>query len=374
MKITSNFDSGNIEVVKAEKSDDIRLKIRKDTNAEFFQWFHFRLQGVQDYPCKMNILNAGEASYPEGWEGYNACASYDRENWFRVPTHYDGKTLTINHTPERNSVYYAYFAPYSYEQHLNMIHHAQESQLCVLENIGETVQGRDLDMLIIGQPTDDKKVIWVVGRQHPGESMASWFMEGFVNRLLDEDEPIARRVLQKAVFYVVPNINPDGAILGNLRANAAGSNLNREWQNPDPEKSPEIYHVKNKMDETGVDLFLDIHGDEGLPYNFVSSIEGIPSFNEKLARNLKNFLAHWEQISPDFQTKEGYPKDEPGKANLKIGSKQIGERFRCLSVTLEMPFKDNNNLPDPVYGWSPERSIYLGESILHPISFVLDDL
>ena len=49
---------------------------------------------------------------------------------------------------------------------------------------------------------------------------------------------IAQRLLQHAVFYVVPNMNPDGSVRGNLRTNAAGANLNREWMTPSLETSP----------------------------------------------------------------------------------------------------------------------------------------
>jgi murein tripeptide amidase MpaA len=45
--IISSFDGGNIEVVKADDPSDIQLKIRSDTNAEFFQWFYFRVVGVR---------------------------------------------------------------------------------------------------------------------------------------------------------------------------------------------------------------------------------------------------------------------------------------------------------------------------------------
>ena len=34
------------------------------------------------------------------------------------------------------------------------------------------------------------------------------------------------------------------------------------------ERSPEVYHVLHEMDATGVDLFIDCHGDEELPHNF----------------------------------------------------------------------------------------------------------
>ena len=45
----------------------------------------------------------------------------------------------------------------------------------------------------------------------------------------------------------------------------------------------------------------------------------------------------------------------PGKANLSMSTAQLAERFGAVSMTLEMPFKDNADLPDPVYGWSPDR-------------------
>lgn len=64
--------------------------------------------------------------------------------------------------------------------------------------------------------------------------------EGFLERLLDSHSALARHALQKAVFYVVPNMNPDGSWRGHLRTNAAGANLNREWAKPSLETSPEV--------------------------------------------------------------------------------------------------------------------------------------
>lgn len=374
MKISSNFDGGNITILSIDSMDDIQLEIRKDTLSDFSQWFYFRMQGAAGYPCSIKIMNAGDTFEPDGWKDYNAVASYDRLNWFRVPTSFNGQVLSIDHKPEFNSVFYAYFAPFSYERHLDMVHAAQISPLCVLESLGNTVQERDIDLLTIGDPGEEKKKIWLIARQHPGETMASWFMEGFISRLLDESDAVSRKLLQKAVFYLIPNINVDGSDLGNLRVNAAGRNLNREWSNPSKSKSPEVYYVLNKMEETGVDLNLDIHGDESLPYNFISSIEGIPAFDERLKALQDRFLNRWVEITPDFQIDHGYKKDEPGKANLNICSKQIGQKFNCLSLTVEMPFKDNKNLPYPATGWSPERSAIFGESVLNVILSIVDDL
>jgi murein tripeptide amidase MpaA len=372
MKISSQFDGGNIEVVEIKGPQHIHLKIKNDSQAEFKQWFYFRLQGAEGQNCHIQIINAGEASYQDGWKDYQAVASYDREEWFRVPTHFDNGVLSIEHTPDFNDAYYAYFEPYSHERHLNLIATAQQSPLCKVVDLGLTVEKRDINMLIIGEPDSSKLKLWVIARQHCGETMAEWFMEGFLGRLLDPDDAVARSILQKAVFYIVPNMNIDGAIKGNLRANAAGIDLNRQWSNPNLENSPEVYLVRQKMHEIGVDFFLDVHGDEGLPYVFLAGCEGIPSYDKRHLELENHFKKAFMQASPELQDQYGYSKDAPGKANLAIATPYIGEAFRCLSYTLEMPFKDNKNLPDCEYGWSSARSAKLGEASLEALFSTVD--
>ncbi|MCJ8316160.1 M14-type cytosolic carboxypeptidase [Idiomarina sp.] len=367
MRISANFDSGNIQVISADSADNIRLAINKDNQSEFYQWFHFKLFGEAGTEHVMVIENASGSAYPDGWDGYEALASYDRETWFRVPTEYNGKELTIRHTPEQESVYYAYFVPYSYERHQDLIQSAQQSVDCYHELLGETIDGRELNLLVIGEPAEHKNTIWVTARQHPGESMAEWFMEGFLGRLLDDEDGVARKLLDNNVFYVVPNMNPDGSVRGHLRTNAVGTNLNREWAEPSLEKSPEVFYVLKRMEQTGVDMFLDVHGDEALPYNFVAGCEGIPSYDER-HKDLENtFKAALLTATPEFQTKYGYDLDEPGQANMAVANSAVGEKFKCLSYTLEMPFKDNADLPDEDFGWSAPRSQRLGEDVLTAI-------
>jgi len=374
MRITANFDSGNIRVIDASSPDNIQLEIEKDNQSEFYQWFHFKLHNNNRVEHVLRITNAGKSAYVEGWEDYQAVASYDRETWFRVPTEFDGEQLTISFTPEYDSVYFAYFAPYSYERHQDLIHNAQLSIDCQLQVLGQTLDGRDMSVLKVGEEGEGKKTIWLTARQHPGETMAEWFMEGFIDRLLDEDDGVARALLNKAVFYLVPNMNPDGSARGHLRTNAVGANLNREWQTPSMERSPEVYLVREKMLETGVDLHLDIHGDEALPYNFVAGGEGIPSYDQRLESLENQFKQALLSITPEFQDEKGYDKDEPGQANLTVGSCWVGEEFKCLAFTIEMPFKDNILLPDYSYGWSDARSSLFGRDVLTAIYQTVDDL
>ncbi|MCG9756549.1 M14-type cytosolic carboxypeptidase [Shewanella insulae] len=374
MLISANFDGGNIEVINQDDINNVQLAIRPDEGGEFFQWFNFRLQGEVGQRYTLNIMNAGEASYTKGWEGYQAAATYDRQQWFRLPTQYQDGKLTIEVELDCEMIQIAYFAPYSYERHQDLISAVQVHPLVSIEHLGKTLDDRDMTLVKVGDEDEEKAKIWITARQHPGETMAEWLVEGLLNNLLDGDCPTAKALLDKANFYIVPNMNPDGGVRGHLRTNAKGVNLNREWQSPSLEKSPEVYHVVNRMKETGVDLYYDVHGDEGLPYVFLAGCEGVPGYTQAMANLQADFVNALLMASADFQDEFGYDKDEPGQANLTVASNWVAQTFGCLSNTLEMPFKDNANMPDPMSGWSPERCIYLGEASLLAMLAVVDRL
>ncbi|MBQ9725724.1 MAG: hypothetical protein IJV56_10400, partial [Neisseriaceae bacterium] len=265
LKISTQFDGGSIEVISVDDPQNIQVRLRQDNAADFRQWFYFRLQGAAYSPCVIDFGNVEDTAYPAGWENYQAVASYDRKNWFRVPTEFNSGSLKIHHTPLANSVYYAYFEPYSYEQHLNLLGDCQGSGLCQIEDLGSTLDGRDLNLLTIGNQMASDIKIWLIARQHPGETMAEWLAEGFLTRLLDFQDSLSRTLLDMATVFVVPNMNPDGSVRGNLRTNAAGANLNREWANTTMEKSPVVFLVREKIQQTGEDILLDIQGDESIP-------------------------------------------------------------------------------------------------------------
>ena len=378
MHITANFDAGNIEVISLEDKKDIQLAIRPDVGGEFFQWFNFRITGQIGEQYVLNILNAGEAAFPGGWESYQAVASYDREYWFRLPTSYKDGKLTINVDMECETIQIAFFAPYSYERHQDLLAAVQMHPFVTLEHLGETLDKRDLTLVKIsdGDSSSDesKRNIWITARQHPGETMAEWLVEGLMYSLLDGDNATGKLLLDKANFYIVPNMNPDGSVRGHLRTNAVGTNLNRAWSNPSLDKSPEVFHVIKKMEATGVDLFYDVHGDEEIPFVFLAGSQGTPNYNDRLARLRDRFSEVLKLASADFQTEEGYDVDAPGTANMTLATHWVAERFDCLANTLEMPFIDNNNVPDADTGWSPERSIKLGEASLIAMLAVVDDL
>ena len=371
ISISSAFDAGNIRVTAID-GDSASLEIVTDHLSDFYQWFHFRLAGAGGREVTLRITNCGTSAYPGGWPDYRACLSIDREDWVRIDgTSYEGGVLTIRFTPETDLVWIAYFAPYSMERHHDLVSTVAALPGVEYRSLGKSLDGQDIDCLTIGE---GDTVVWLYARQHPGETMAEWWVEGALEKLTDPDDPVARVLRRECTFHVVPNMNPDGSRRGHLRTNAAGVNLNREWHAPTAERSPEVLYVLAAMDAAPPVFAMDIHGDEAIPANFLAGFEGIPSLKASQSALFKLFSDTLERVSPDFQTRQGYESAGPGRANLAMSTTQLAERFGCVSMTLEMPFKDNMDLPDEVYGWSPERSKYLAGACLDSLHAILPEL
>jgi murein tripeptide amidase MpaA len=372
------------------KGDPILLSLKKEKCLEpcgtFQQWFHFVASNLTpDKEVSFSIIDAGQSTFPD-WNGYKVCLSYDLEKWERIEdtTFEDGK-LTWTHVPKFQLAYYAYFPTYSRERQLRMlgIWMCSASRRCNVHTIGKTLDGRDFHLLAIGLPAPavaDRKMakkltMWVHARQHPGETCASWWIDGFVNRLLNESDAVTREVLKVADFFIVPNMNPDGGVRGHLRTNACGANLNREWSEPSQERSPEVFMVQKVMRTLGsIDLMFDIHQDEEKPYAFISKTPlGVPSCTDELRKLHFDFKAAYARACPDFETPGevepvGYPEPPAGKANLSICSAWNAETWKCLSMTLEMPYKGNPNAGSKESkGWTIENCVALGASAVDAI-------
>jgi murein tripeptide amidase MpaA len=370
LSISSAFDGGNIRVV-AIHGDVVDLEIVKDHQSDFYQWFYFRLTGGAGRALTLRLTNCAGAAYPDGWPGYKACTSQDREDWVRAETDYADGVLTISLTPASDSVWVAYFAPYTMERHHDLVASVAAVPGVEYRSLGQTLDGREIDYFRL---PGGKLQVWLYARQHPGETMAEWWMEGALERLLDEADPVVRRLREKATFHVVPNMNPDGSFRGHLRTNAVGVNLNREWHAPSAERSPEVLHIRNEMDRTGVDFAMDVHGDEAIAANFLAGFEGIPSFKQAQQDVFDAFSTALVRATPDFQTDKGYEIPAAGQANLSMSTAQLAERYGAISMTLEMPFKDNADLPDPVYGWSTDRCRLLARASLDALHAVIDKI
>ncbi len=374
MKIDCDFDGGSIDVLVANDPADVTLSLRRDNAADFSHWFFFRVRVAPGTVCGFRVENAGESTYPEGWTDYRVCVSYDGDTWLRLPSNYSAGELRFRVRAERDLLTFACFAPYTTERYEDLLERVRASERARVLEIGRTVQGRPMNVVAFGDQGRSLHRVWIVAHQHPGETMAGFCAEGIVDRLLDPSDEVAAALLARAEVYVVPRMNPDGSALGNHRTNAAGRDLNREWSSPSEEASPEVACVRRALEERGVDVFLDLHGDESVPYVYAYGARGIQGSSERLSALEDRFCDALARLDPDFQRERTRENDMPVEGDLRLATSYVAERFDCLALGIEMPFTDNHLRPDEEQGWSPERSRSLGRSLVGAVLETLGSL
>lgn len=140
--------------------------------------------------------------------------------------------------------------------------------------LGKTVLGNKIPYLLFEAKKETKIVAVAIARQHPGEAVGSWMMEGLINQLEE------RKSFDYITWVVIPMVNIDGVILGNNRTGVLGHDFNRNWAADEismaknsrlfPELSGVITLVKSlkKKYPRKVKMFLDLHGHSSQPNVF----------------------------------------------------------------------------------------------------------
>ena len=230
VSVSDSYDGGNIEFVEHRSAESkVVLKIRPDPytvleKTNHLQYFSFRSCVAEPQTIEYVIENAGQTSYASAWEGSTVFTSTnlnDENSWTRIKdTFYDKEkgvlSWTYKHDKAGSCCYFAYFPPYTYTRHLELIDKCSASERGSVMTLGKTLDGREMDCVTAGR---GDKICWIIHRQHPGENMAEFFAEGLLTRLLGLDsngsvDGLVSRLLDMYTFYIVPNMCPDGAVRG----------------------------------------------------------------------------------------------------------------------------------------------------------------
>lgn len=218
------------------------------------RWFYFRMTGVKDKLLHLTFHNT---------DPLRCMYSYDNKTFERLDPCDAPARRKISARFDSDTVYLAYYTPYTFSYLQKRLNDwtTKAPQLAKLETIGQSTQGRPMQLLTITDPNTDnssKKRIWIQGRIHTSESPASWHLDGFIDALL-ADTPEANAIRQSIVFYVNPYVNPDGVYNGLSRSNINGVNLEINWGRPDDSTEQEVKVLKAKMAELAKDKPFDMY-------------------------------------------------------------------------------------------------------------------
>ncbi|KAM9392828.1 cytosolic carboxypeptidase 1 isoform 2-T2 [Pholidichthys leucotaenia] len=308
LKFNSQFESGNLRKAVQIRKYEYDLVLNSDINSNHYhQWLYFEVSSMRvGTTYRFNIINC-EKSNSQFNYGMQVLmysvqeAISGRPQWVRTGTdicyyknHFarssiaaggqKGKsyftlTFSTSFNHKDDVCYFAYHYPYTYstlKMHLSKLEALRTPQIYLRQDIlCETLGGNSCPLLTITAMPEsnsndhicqfrNRPMIFLSARVHPGETNASWVMKGTLEFLMGMS-PLAASLREAYIFKIVPMLNPDGVINGNHRCSLSGEDLNRQWQNPNPELHPTIYHTKGLLQylahiQRAPLVFCDYHG------------------------------------------------------------------------------------------------------------------
>jgi len=192
--------------------------------------------------------------------------SADSRHWNIQPAEKrSNNTLRLNLKMDQDHLLVARLEPYRLSDLERFKSELRGHSSARIEVIGKTVEGRDLEIIRLGEKAAPHRV-FLRARAHAWEPVGNWVVQGLARRLL-QDDAWAKSCRQHFCVYVLPMANKDSVARGRTRFNSAGMDLNRLWDKPaDPQLAPENAALEqwlNKLIHAGQkpDLALDLHND-----------------------------------------------------------------------------------------------------------------
>jgi Zinc carboxypeptidase/Cytosolic carboxypeptidase N-terminal domain len=278
-RIDWNFEGGSLAKVERAGPESflchVKGQVDQDGRNRQANSYYFRVDGAKGRTLTFTMVDlTGEYNYRPNAGAITGDTlpfySSDGTDWHPIQeARYDvsGPSLTYKIEMPSNQVWIAHTPPYTLANFKNLSGDLAHNPDVTMQTIGRSVEGREIPLVTItDRATTNKKVIWLMFRQHAWESGSSWTGEGLI-RFVSSDDSIARQIRSETIIKVLPLCDPDGVFHGTVRFNRYGFDLNRNWDVTDPVKMPEIAAERKAIVEwvkggRRIDFFLTLHNDE----------------------------------------------------------------------------------------------------------------
>jgi hypothetical protein len=293
--------SGNGAILDVRSEDDVWVVefMSEARTAPERLWFHVQCTGADSRPVRFLWRNAGLClglGDVASLANVRPVVRTDGGEWQRVeetllvqsPT---GHVALQFATPGECSQCAAAFCfPYG---HAELRHAVTEAAgAWHVETLDVSAGGRPLVRLLAPSAEGNEAGVYIVARQHAGETPGSWVLDGILRAVTAGH---AEGRLHEADWWAVPFANVDGVVEGDYGKDPMPADFNRAWA-PMPLR-PEVYAIQRDMRQFagryGRRLVMDLHapggGETGL-YQFLPR-EGRPDEQRAAAESFSSLLA-----------------------------------------------------------------------------------
>ena len=321
MNVLSNYDGSSIDILKYNNDENsVYLSLKKE-NDSYSQYYNFIIDNNQNTDGYIYIQNIKLSKYYDKDSIFFPYKRLDASNdWQRI----DDSSFSIADNMliikvEPNAKFEISLVPRYTKEHLERFFDTIKNfeYLKISNNIIPKV-----DLGNTKLPT-----IFVIGRQHPGETLSSFFIEGMINSIIQNN-----KLLAKYHFVFYPIVNTIGVKNGCHRY-IDGIDFNRVWQS---NKAPkEIQFIKEELRLYNLLYFIDVHNDEITPMDYIrisgninrKSIAGLTVLKSMnpLYRLLRSIIKQKKIINLSYKTAREYVK----------------KHYGCTSILIELSMKEN---------------------------------
>lgn len=357
--VSSNFEGGSIGKITTVSPTHLRCAVVGQSDREHrnrqADWYYFRLDHLPRSVVTIDLVDlAGEYNYRSPaysvTKGTRSVYSYDRVTWRhfsdqQVSWDASEPRLALTFTPESDHMWIAHVPPYTNENLVAVLDGFKGSPFLQRQWVGRTVEGREMPLLTITNPSvaeKNKRTVWLMFRQHAWETGSSWAGEGAIRFLLSGDERAAR-IRNGTVFKIFPMADPDGVAHGAVRFNRNGYDLNRNWDTIDPATMPEIaaqHEAILAWVDGGhrLDLFFSLHNTESSEY-----LEAPQSFR-KLGERLFNTLKQTTTFNPTSALRDQGETTTPGRPGRMTVAQGLYHERKLPAMLMEQMIEFNSKL------------------------------
>jgi len=255
---STDFESGRASDLHLTPDSVVAFSIPNDPDGSEYLWFNFKVIGAAGKPLEFLIENASGAHQTgERWNITRPVFSSDGIHWTRAADISYAREFNLKNplgtmryrfwapfAAETLQVAYSY--PYPLAQLESFLNSLRDDPRCAIAQLGLSEDGQGIPQLHLAAPASAagyREKIWVICREHPGETPASYVCEGFIKALLEHSA--GKRLLDHFEFTIVPMLNVDGVARGYYYRNANGVNLARDWVSF---ASPEVRALNSAME------------------------------------------------------------------------------------------------------------------------------
>lgn len=324
---SNRFNSARLNGVKQMGKRKFLLRIEpENTPINNSPWYSFNV--VASKPQKITLL----FQYRDGDHRYHPKISHDGRNWQPATNRQysvskSGRaSLKLRVGPDKLWISAQELNYSAQDIQLWMKRYAQKT---FVEHsiIGQSVQGRPIEMLTLGNPKAKQTVV-LIGRQHPPEVTGTIAQLAFVRRLSDDSE-LSKRYREKVKTLIIPLMNPDGVINGHWRHNINGVDLNRDWYSiyqPEIKAASNVFKEEANKPGQSIRFALDFHS---------THKDIFYSVNRELTGDRYDIVDRWVgKINSQFP--DYFIEDRPGNLSRGVSKNWFYRDLNVPALTYEV--------------------------------------